>query len=348
MALISQQPIGQSDRFHALMDRVSDVASLDRPVLIVGERGTGKALIASRLHFLSPRWEQVYISLNCAAHSEAELEAKLFGYVSYDSRPDEESVFITAGGGTLFLDHIEACSPRLQEKLLETLEQREVLASGAAEAEDFDVRLICATSVDLNARAQQGLFRPDLIDFVAFHVMPLPPLRARLDDIPPLVEHFGRKITASLGAERFPGFTAEATASLMSRAWPGNVRELKLTVERSVAQAFLADESLSAPIAALVHNPFAGIVIDAPQMTVASAPAVHIPEVQIAPDVAPKPHPPSTPPTTALPERVKIFERGLIDEALTLSQDHQGRAAEHLGLTYHQFRGLLRKHGLKK
>lgn len=338
MALISQQPIGQSESFHALMDRVSDVASLDRPVLLVGERGTGKELIASRLHFLSPRWEQVYVSLNCAAYNEADLDAALFGQIYHDSRPDVESVFLKANGGTLFLDHIETCSPRLQDKLLQTLESASLEAARSHDEDtEFNVRLICATAADLPLTAQQGRFRPDLINYIAFHVMGLPPLRARADDIPPLVEHFGRKIVSSLGAARFAGFTPEAMAKLMSMPWPGNVRELKLAVERSAAQAYLADESLSLPIASLVLNPFG----NAPIIETVETGAAR--SMRVDTDIAP-----TAPQTTEFMDRVMIFERGLIDEAMTVSNGHQGKASDYLGLSYHQFRGLLRKHGLKK
>ena len=336
MALLSQQPIGESPEFHALMDRVSDIASLDRATLLVGERGTGKELIASRLHFLSPRWEQDYVSLNCAAYTEEELEAHLFGRDGYNGRAGIESVFLRANGGTLFLDHIEECSPRIQEKLLQTLELGAVTAIDESEAVDFDVRLLSATSIDLPEAAAIGTFRQDLTDIIAFHVLGLPALRDRPEDIVALTQHFGRKIISSLGAERFSGFTAEAMGALMRQNWPGNVRELKLAVERSVAQAYLKDESLSLPIAELVLDPFAGTA--KPPMPPASS-AGESTELQHKPDITE---------TTDFTARVMIFERGLIDEALQRSQGHQGRAADNLGLSYHQFRGLLRKHGLKK
>ena len=340
MALISQQPIGESSVFHALMDRVSDIASLDRAVLLVGERGTGKELIASRLHFLSPRWEQVYVSLNCAAYNEAELTAELFGGVASDGRTDIEPLLLRGDGGTVFLDHIDACSPVVQEKLLQMLERSAVdTTDGSSE---FDIRLICAASADLPTMAQAGEFRADLLDAIAFNVLGLPPLRMRLEDIPPLSQHFGRKIVSQLGAERFSGFTPEAMAKLMSQAWPGNVRELKLCVERSVAKAFLADESLLMPIEELVLNPFAGPFQAMPEQS-SPPPAQHMPQAAAVSNETPL-----TPETADFQTRVMIFERGLIDEALTRAQGHQGRAADYLALSYHQFRGLLRKHGLKK
>lgn len=360
MALLSQQPIGRSESFHALMDRVSDVAALENAALLAGERGTGKELIASRLHFLSPRWEQVYVSLNCAAYNDAELDSALFGQVFYDSRPDIIGAFERAQGGTLFLDHIDHCSARLQEKLLYTLEHNSAAPLGAIEdAADINVRLVTATSVDLPTAALNGHFRADLIDRIAFDVINIPPLRLRLDDIVPLTEHFGRKIVSKLGADRFPGFTPEAMDLLMSQPWPGNIRELKLAVERSVVKAFLADETLSYPVDTLTLDPFAGPYrLDqtsqyapptapqppaAPQIMSSSGSAA---SMNAEGFTAQAPAPPQTGPDFS--SRVMIFERGLVDEALTVSQGHQGRAADYLGLTYHQFRGLLRKHGLKK
>jgi psp operon transcriptional activator len=353
MALIAQQPIGESESFHALMDRVSDVAALENAALLTGERGTGKELIASRLHFLSPRWEQVYVSLNCAAYDDEALDRELCGEVFYDSRPDQLGAFERANGGTLFLDHVDDCSPRLQEKLLSILEHGQIRPIGSQEeAQSIDVRLVSATSIDLPAAAARGEFRADLIDRIAFDVISLPPLRARPEDFAPLIAHFGRKMAAKLGAARFPGLTPEASAHLMRQAWPGNVRELKLAVERSVAKAFLADEALSLPIDDLVLDPFAG--------------PYRLTHAPIAAQVQGQDHAKiSGPATTAMhpaqnraeaePQaaldfagRVMIFERGLIDEAMSFARGHQGRASEYLGLTYHQFRGLLRKHGLKK
>ncbi len=341
MALQSQQPIGQSEIFHTLMDRVSDVASLQTPVLLVGERGTGKELIASRLHFLSPRWERVYVTLNCAAYSDTELEVALFD--------ENGGAFVRAEGGTLFLDHIESCAPHLQEKLLSLLETG-FPESGASP----DVRLICASGVDLPSAASSGQFRADLIDQIAFTVLSLPPLRIRPDDVPPLVEHFGRRNVSALGAERFPGFSAEAMAVLMSHNWPGNVRELKRVVERSISQAYLVDETLSAVIHALVLDPFASPYRLGPASGTAPdviKPAQADGSTIVTGDIIGEPiadFPNADFPSADFSARVTAFERGLIDEAMRGADHHQGRAAKHLGLSYHQFRGLLRKHGLKK
>ena len=175
----------------------------------------------------------------------------------------------------------------------------------------------------------------DFLDRIAFDVVHIPPLRVRRDDIAPLISHFGRKMVSSLGAERFPGLTPEATNMLMGYSWPGNIRELKNVIERSVSRAYLMDETLSAPIQTLNLNP-----LESPWESTAE---------DIAP-IAPATVTAETPAiqTTDFTDRVMVFERGLIDEAMTTHNHHQGKAADYLGLSYHQFRGLLRKHGMKK
>ena len=340
------QPIGASDSFMQLMDSVSDVAALERPVLIAGERGTGKALIASRLHFLSPRWERDYVGVNCAAFAPEDLDRELFGQTFLDGRADTNGRFYEADGGTLFLDAIELMPTHLQEKLMHTIEYGQVSATGELYAEDIDVRVVAATSVDLPRAVAAGHFRADLLDRLAFHVITIPPLRARRADIEPLVESFGRAAVRSLGADRFPGFTAEVEEQLAAHPFPGNVRELKLLVERSVVEAYLRDESLALPIDQLVLDPFASPyrLTDAP-VTVA-APAAAAKPAPTTPSPSPQAEPEAV--GASFTDRVMAFERRLVVEAMRLHADHQGRAADALGLTYHQMRGLLRKHGFKK
>jgi len=182
----------------------------------------------------------------------------------------------------------------------------------------------------------------DLLDRLAFDVVHLPPLRIRPDDIPPLVNLFGRKIATELNATQFPGFTAEATETLEQHHWPGNVRELKNVVERSTVKSFLADESLSQPIAQIVLDPFQGpdwlqsVSAQSPRGNTTSRQSETSPETKEASE------------NTDFQTRIMTFERRLIDEALNHHDHHQGKAADYLGLSYHQFRGLLRKHGLKK
>ena len=353
MAALPPQPIGQSQAYLEILDKVSDAAALDRPVLLVGERGTGKELIASRVHFLSPRWERVFITVNCAAFTDKRLDEELFGQSFLDGREDTNGKFYHADGGTIFLDNIGTVSPRLQEKLMRAIEYGRYEASGENSEQEVDVRVIAATAKNLPVAVQHGEFRADLLDRLAFSVLTLPPLRTRRDDILPLSEHFGRKMAAELGAESFPGFTAEAREALLAREWVGNVRELKTVIERNTAQSWLLDESLSEPIGTLEFDPFSSPYrlreAPRPQARPFHKPIERV-ETQI--DNTLSPHPTMDDDKhdieTSFSERVLRFERNLIDEALRASSQHQGKAAERLDLSYHQFRGLLRKHGLKK
>ena len=353
MAALPPQPIGQSQAYLSILDRVSDSAVLERPVLLVGEHGTGKDLIAKRLHFLSPRWEKIFITVNCAAFTDEKLDEELFGESFLDGREDTNGKFYHADEGTIFLDNIDAVSPRLQEKLMGAVEYGRYEASGEHAEQEVDVRVITASSIDLPASAARGEFRADLLYRLAFEVLTLPPMRARRDDILPLADHFGRKIAAELGADRFPGFAAEASEALLARDWPGNVRELKTVVERNTAKAWLADESLSDPIGSGPAGPIVFDPFDSPfrlqDKATGQRPAPNIPAFEMkhvaskdqGTDIQPAPQ-------SGFQDRVFAFERKLIDEALRTSDNHQGKAAARLELTYHQFRGLMRKHGLKK
>jgi len=340
MATLQQTPIGRSDAFHALMDRVSDAAALDRTVLIVGERGTGKELIASRLHFLSPRWEQVFISVNCAAYTEGQLDGLLFGQSFNDGSVDIDGQFVRADGGTLFLNNIEAVSTRLQEKMLQAFEQRVVDPLGSPETAPVNVRLIAAAGRDLRQAVKEGAFRLDLLEHLTFDVVSLPPLRERIEDIAALSEHFGRKMAADMGAESFGGFSAEAMALLARQPWRGNVRELRAVVERSVGQAYLLDETLGRAIERVVLDAFDGMSLLAGDTASGDTHEALEEPVETLAVSAEEPK--------GFQDKVMSFERRLIDKALNDSLHHQGQAAESLGLSYHAFRGLLRKHGLKK
>mgnify|MGYP003117856402 FL=1 len=339
MSAISQQPIGRSAIFYALLDKVSDAAALEKPVLIMGERGTGKELIASRLHFLSPRWEQPYVRVNCAAFDDDMLDKELFGQSFLDGREETNGRFYAADTGTLFLDNIDQTGLRLQEKLLRAIEYGQFEAGLESESQQVDVRILSASGQDLRNCVHEGTFQSDLLDRLAFDVVHLPPLRIRPEDVQPLSDLFGKRMTLELGAERFPGFTPEAMSVMENQSWPGNVRELKNVVERSVAASFLKDESLSRPISTLQLDPFAG-----PDWAKSNP---------VDGNVSPKIERQSksfheSSPDASFEERVLVFERRLIDEAMTANDHHQGKAAKDLDLTYHQFRGLLRKHGLRK
>ncbi|MGD2132810.1 MAG: phage shock protein operon transcriptional activator [Maricaulaceae bacterium] len=337
--------IGQAPSFLAALEHASATAGLDRSLLIIGERGTGKELVAARIHFLSPRWDKNYLKVNCAALSDELLESELFGHEAgafTGAARRHEGRFERADGGTLFLDEIANASARVQEKILRVIEYGEFERVGGEETLSTDVRVIGATNADLPALAEKGKFRADLLDRLAFDVVSLPPLRHRWEDIPILAEHFGRRMAAELGAPAFPGYALGAMGLLLDYAWPGNVRELRNVIERAVFRASLDDPALAAPIDDVVLDPFATPWTAAPPEPPGDAPASNV-------DPAPAaPKPPAPRIDAPFESQTAAFERAIVRGALSAEGGHQGRAAERLGLTYHQFRGLLRKYDLIK
>mgnify|MGYP003724065551 CR=1 FL=1 len=232
--------LGQANSFLEVLEQISQIAPLDKPVLVIGERGTGKELIAARLHFLSKRWDQNYIKLNCAALNESLLESELFGYEAgafTGASKRREGRFEVAHNGTLFLDELANTSGLIQEKLLRVVEYGEFERVGGSKSVKTDVRLIAATNEDLPALADAGEFRADLLDRLSFEVITLPPLRVREGDIGVLADYFGRRMAAELGWEGWPGFAPHVAEQLEKYDWPGNVRELRNIVERILIMA---------------------------------------------------------------------------------------------------------------
>ena len=320
-----------------MLEHVSRAAKLAKPVLVIGERGTGKELIASRLHYLSPRWEQPLIKVNCAALTETLLESELFGHQAgafTGATRTHIGRFEQADGGTLVLDELGTIPPRMQEKILRVIEYGEFQRVGGSDTLRTDVRIVGATNEHLPRLAELGRFRADLLDRLAFDVIHVPPLRARPEDIGTLAYHFAVNVTKELRRAFFPGFTSDAKAALLGYSWPGNVRELKNAVERSVYRA----EAWDQPIARILFDPFASPYSLAPPLS------------ELVADVATQPR--IAAPETALPDdfraAVADYERQLLRRALERAQFKQTVAAKLLGLSYHQFRSLLRKHGLAK
>lgn len=233
-----EQPlIGESPVFLGVLERVSRVAQLNRPVLVIGERGTGKELVAARIHYLSPRWDRPFVKLNCAALAESLLETELFGHEagSFTGAVRRRlGRFELANEGSLFLDELSNTSERVQEKVLRVIEYGELERVGGNDTIRTDVRIIGATNEDLPALAKQGRFRADLLDRLAFDVITLPPLRERREDILPLAGHFAVRMSGELGLKLFQGFSESARGELLNYYWPGNVRELKNIMERLV------------------------------------------------------------------------------------------------------------------
>ncbi len=327
----SQQIIGEAPVFLEMLEHVSRAAALSKPVLVVGERGTGKELIASRLHFLSDRWEQRVVKVNCAALTESILESELFGHEAgafTGAAKTHIGHFERATGGTLILDELATISLRMQEKILRTIEYGEVRRVGGSETLLVDVRIVGSTNADLKRLASEGGFREDLLDRLAFDVITVPPLRERVEDIMPLASAFAINMASELKWSYFPGFSSRVSSALLRNAWPGNVRELKNTVERSVYRS--ADQEQ--PITTLALDPFdSPFRIDEPK-TAAASPVT----AQRAPLLP-----------ADLTQRLIETEVNLLQAALEKARFNQRLAADLLGLSYHQFRGKLRKFGIR-
>ena len=371
MSRFNQQDnlIGQSNNFLEVLEQISQIAPLSKPVLIIGERGTGKELVAARLHYLSKRWEQDYLKLNCAALNENLLETELFGYDSgafTGASKKHEGRFERANQGTLFLDEIANTSGLIQEKLLRVVEYGEFERVGGSRTIKTDVRLVAATNEDLPSLAESGEFRADLLDRLAFDVITLPPLRERQEDIMILAENFAINMARELEFELFSGFTEKAKRAMLDYHWPGNIRELKNVVERSVYRC----NNPHLPVHDLVVDPFespyrpTGRVKTRDRMPEStqdntplssSQPANTAPieqsTIQQGQSVNNKTSDqPLAASSLKFPVSLKALSQGyevdLITTALANCQFNQKKTAEALGLTYHQLRGYLKKYNL--
>ena len=335
--MIEQLPpiLGEDPAFLDAIEQCSRLATINRPCLVVGERGTGKELFAAKLHYLSARWNGPLIKVNCAALSETLLESELFGHemgAFTGASKKRAGRFELADTGTLILDEIANASPAVQEKVLRVIEYGEFERVGGTETLRVDVRVIGSANVDLPALTASGKFRADLLDRLAFDVVTIPPLRARPMDIIHMAEAFGLEVSRDLGLAAFPGFARQAIETLMAHSWPGNVRELRNVVERSIFYALPE----TTPIETVVIDPF-----DSPWRPT-SLPA--------PPEAASEAPHRTTRPLPALPasfsDAVADFESALIHKALGESRYIQKEAAERLELGYHQFRRLLSKHNI--
>lgn len=344
--------VGQSNSFLNVLDQVSQIAPLDKPVLIIGERGTGKELIAARLHFLSQRWDQQYLTLNCASLNENLLESELFGHEAgafTGASKRHEGRFERAHGGTLFLDELANTPGLVQEKLLRVIEYGEFERVGGSRPIKTDVRLICATNEDLPVLAEHGEFRADLLDRLAFDVITLPPMRERREDILLLAEHFAINMARELGFELFSGFSEKAKRTLLDYHWPGNVRELKNVVERSVYRT----NNAYVPVHDILLDPFESpyrpkqrIKAPKPQTAAVTAEPMVAPQAAVQVPAATGASQFDFSQTQDFKTLSQDFEVSLIKQALAASQFNQKKTAELLNLTYHQLRGYMKKYQL--
>lgn len=329
--------IGQAPSFLDAVERASLAAALNRPVLVIGERGTGKELIAERLHRLSPRWSGPLVAINCAALPENLIDAELFGYETgaftgaTRGRPGR---FEDADSGTLFLDEIGTLSQAAQERLLRVVEYGELTRLGSNRPIRVDVRVVGATNEDLPKLVEQARFRADLLDRLSFEVVTLPPLRARVDDIELLSGHFGRRMAVELGWPGFPGFTPAADAAMAAHPWPGNVRELKNVVERSLYRWSDAEAAVGQIVFDAFDSPWR------PQSRAAPAPVAAT--AGIATPVAMA----DLAAIADLRAAVTSYERDILAATLQRCRHNQKAAAVALALTYDQLRHTLKRHDM--
>jgi psp operon transcriptional activator len=356
------EAIGQSEPFITFQEQISRVAPVDRPVMVIGERGTGKELAAARIHFLSRRWEKPLVTLNCAALTPTLIGSELFGY--------EKGAFTGAGtrtagrfelaaGGTLFLDEIGTIPMEVQEKILRAVEYGTFERVGSSRPVQVDVRIVAATHADLPAMVENGTFKQDLLDRLSFEVIHVPPLRRRKEDILLLANHFASRMAFELGRDQVPELTETAQKALAGYLWPGNIRELKNVIERAVYKS-------SGPrIRHIVFDPFDNPHDDRAQgqkeqRTPGASSRKTSPEI-MASEALPKDltanfpgdHPGdlsgpwvSDLMTRPLKEAVQALEARRVKQALAACRFHQKKAAALLGLSYDQFRGIKKRLGL--
>jgi Nif-specific regulatory protein len=330
--------IGDSAPLREVLDKVEQVAPTNSTVLLRGETGTGKELVAHAIHINSPREERPFVRVNCAALAPGVLESELFGHEkgsftgAVARRPGR---FELADGGTLFLDEVGDLPMEVQIKLLRTLQEREFERVGGAETIKVDVRLVSATNRNLEKMIEDGEFREDL--YYRLNVFPinLPPLRDRLDDLGALVVHFIAKFSRQMGVVPAPA-SAEALARLREYNWPGNVRELENIVERAMILA------KGAPLG-VGHLDFGRRAAGHAQAghTTGTLPAV------ASPAAAPAAAPALADDGKSLAERLLDSERKEIVAAVEKSRGNIASAARTLGINRSTLYYRLRKHGLE-
>lgn len=332
--MAKRQIVGGSAALAAALDHASLLATIDRPILIQGERGTGKELIAERLHYLSPRWDLPLIKVNCAAFSDSLLDSELFGHEAGSFTGASRSHigrFERAQGGTLLLDELGTMSAQLQEKLLRVIEYGEFERVGGSKTLSCDVRVIGSTHENLPALAEAGSFRWDLLDRLAFDVIQVPALRTRIEDIPALADYFAIRLCHELGRPPFAGFSDEAHQALLQHRWLGNIRELRNVVERSVFRQL----AFELPIDSILLDPFVHQNVP-PNKAPTDLPAQAIQDESVISG-------------SALPflAAVDAYKRQLLLMALKKHHFNQKSTARDLNLSYDQLRGMVRKWHLK-
>jgi two-component system, NtrC family, response regulator PilR len=314
--------VGRSEAMLAVFKLVETIARTNSTILLTGESGTGKGLVAQAIHFHSLRRDKPMVALNCGALTETLLESELFGHMRGSftgADANKKGLLEVAEHGTIFLDEIGEMSGVMQVKLLRVLQERRFRRVGGLEEQQADIRVVAATNQDLTRLVAEGRFREDL--FYRINVIPiaLPPLRERREDIPLLADHFLAKYTEQMG-KPVTGISHEAMQLLIRYDWPGNIRELENVLERAVA--------LEATPAILVNSLPACVQIEARPGTARGT--------DYLPDSG-----------FDLEEHVKGIERGFIAQALERCGGVQVRAAELVGMSFRSFRYYVKKYNLR-
>ncbi|MCF0238686.1 MAG: sigma 54-interacting transcriptional regulator [Sphaerochaetaceae bacterium] len=321
--------IGESEAFLNFQRQIAEAASVDRSVLVIGERGTGKEMAAKRLHYLSKRWEHKLITLNCAALAPSLLESELFGYEEgafTGAKKTRKGRFEEAQEGTLFLDEIGNIPMQVQEKILRVVEYGTYERVGSSMTHEADVRIVGATNSNLPKLCEEGKFKEDLLDRLSFEVIYVPPLRVRGNDILLLANFFAAKMALECSKET-PTFSFDVQQELLHYPWPGNVRELKNTVERAVykTQGNVIKELHMNPF----EDPYLGSLTKDENLNKTTFDFNNLPLTDL--------------------ETIKnSLEDSFLNRAMTLSNNNQKEAARLMNISYDQFRGLYRKHKGKK
>ncbi|MCP3926005.1 MAG: AAA domain-containing protein [Desulfobacterales bacterium] len=326
------EAMGESDTFLDFQEKLSSVAPVERSVLLIGERGTGKELAAQRVHYLSKRWKKPYITLNCASLSSSLIESELFGHEKgafTGASQSKKGRFESANGGTLFLDEIGNIPLVTQEKILRVVEYGKYERVGSSEEIDCDVRIVAATNIDLSKAADNGTFMRDLLDRLSFEVIFLPPLRERKSDILLLANFFASAMAHELNFVEIPSLSKEVEESLISHEWSGNVRELKNTIERAVYK------SENGTINNITFNPFVNPYEKVEEVT---NEFIEIEDKKIADKGF------QYPKGVSFNQAVDDFKLNLLKETLKRTNYNQKRAAKELNITYNKFRGIYRKY----
>ena len=323
----------------ALYSSLEPIASSDLSILLLGETGVGKDVVAAAIHGASRRSTGPFLAINCAALPEALLESELFGHergAFSGAQTSKSGLLEAATGGTVLLDELGELTVPMQSKLLRAIENREIFRVGSVKGRPIDVRFLGATSRDLEALVRTGAFRPDLLYRVSGAVVRVPPLRERPDEIEPLAVRFVSSLLEPTGRP-VPRVGAAALGVLQRHAWPGNVRELRNVVERAALVCKgpeITPEHIALPFTSPV--PSANAWEQAP-------PSTQAPPSALAPSAAPVP-----PASTALRSEVEALERRRILEALEQCGGNQTRAAKALGISRRTLLSRLDEYGVPR